>query len=64
MVDWAKDREDLARMIRENKVKRDATVGSNVAGARQFVAEIEAMVSPPVNLAIRPKAKKAKRRKR
>lgn len=49
------DRATLARLIKAGVVRRDASVGKNVAGARQFRDEIEGLVRPKVNLAIRPK---------
>lgn len=54
----SRDRGTLVRLIRQGLVLRDRTVGRNVQGAANFIAEIEALVTPPVNLAIRPRRKR------
>lgn len=56
----AEDRATLARLIRERKVRRDSAMGALVPGARKFKTEIEELVRPTPNLAIRPN----KRRRR
>lgn len=60
----ARDRDDLARLLRERRVGRDftqyrtmLTEGETVA---QFRADVESRVRPTVNLAI--KSKKRRRR--
>lgn len=53
-----RDRGTLARLIKAGKVTRDASVGANVPGAAPFRAQIEALVRPTVNLAIRPNKKR------
>lgn len=53
------DRETLARLVREGRVRRDASLGANVPGAALFREEIEqAAARRPVNLAIRPRKRR------
>lgn len=56
----AKDRDLLAKLRRAGLVRKHSTGNADP----RFVADIEARAFPPrvVNLAIRPKAKKGKRR--
>lgn len=56
----AEDRGILARLRRAGTVRR-APTGNEQPG---FVRQIEALAFPPVNLAIRPNTKKAKKRRR
>lgn len=53
-----RDRRDLARLVREGRVLRNEEIGRNVQGAAKFRAEIEDLVRPKINLAIRPKKKR------
>lgn len=52
------DRATLVRLIQAGVVLRDPSVGRNVAGAARFRQEIEGLVRPTVNLAIRPKKRR------
>lgn len=54
----ARDRDELARLVRVGRVRRDPAMGANVPGRAAFVADIEARVRPPVNTAIRPKKRR------
>lgn len=58
----SEDRETLARLVRERRVERRAPGyyedPGNRAAARRFQEEIEQLVRPKVNLAIRPKKRR------
>lgn len=54
----ADDRALLARLLREGKVRRNLAMGHNVPGAVSFRADVEGLVRPKVNVAIRPKKKR------
>lgn len=56
----AADRDLLARLVRERKALRDVTPAGRRYAAKHpdFVADVEARVAPPRNLAIRPKKKR------
>lgn len=57
----AADRDLLARLVREGAVRRQRDQFASRGSAKAFVRDIEARVSPPVNLALRPKNKRGKR---
>lgn len=54
----AEDRALLAKLVKEGRVVRDPAMAARVSGAAAFRREVEAIVKPPVNLAIRPRRKR------
>lgn len=54
-----RDRDRLVRHIRSGRARRERRYDfPRIAGSRRFIEEIEAMVKPRINLAIRPKKKR------